>query len=374
MQIYDAMSRLIDFIEDNLTNSIKIDDVSKDINYSISRLEIIFCSITGLTIKQYITKRRLSEIAKGLLLGKPIPELAAEYCYSSHANLNRAFVKEYGVTTGQYKKCAPDVNLLNKFDISEYKKCAEEISARLDDLVEKGFFNSKKSYMHDQKCVLEVNVIGLLRFLSSLHPYAMPKRLFDGMLGGKDRDQLMMLLLTIDYYLYDNDIEKENLKIRIPEDRLLQDFNTIDTFYDTENSLYLGGHMTYFLPRKDITDFVNQLAKMFDSENEVEPVQYRTIWKRENETYDLQMPLEVIYAIRGDSKYITKIQANILYYILRAEQGKYEIKNYTDLYSLLKSGPENKNADCPEPQDLPIEIIKDELNELVYKHIIFPYR
>lgn len=101
----EAVQKMIDWIEENLTESPSLIAMSSHIGYSPQHCSRMFHDISGMTIKDYIAGRRLSRATMeirdtdGRLL-----DIALKYGYSSHEALTRAFVTAYGCTPSAYRR------------------------------------------------------------------------------------------------------------------------------------------------------------------------------------------------------------------------------------------------------------------------------
>ena len=58
---YDLLNNMIDYIEKNLTEHIKYKDLARIVGVSEYSLQRIFMFITGVSLSEYIRKRRLSK-------------------------------------------------------------------------------------------------------------------------------------------------------------------------------------------------------------------------------------------------------------------------------------------------------------------------
>ena len=61
MNYYDNLNNVIEEIEKNLTQEIKYKDLARIIGTSSYTLQRIFTFLTGITLTEYIRKRRLSK-------------------------------------------------------------------------------------------------------------------------------------------------------------------------------------------------------------------------------------------------------------------------------------------------------------------------
>ena len=105
MDLYERIQNSIDFIDANLTNDILLDEVANKAYCSLSYFHNIFHAIVGVSIKEYIRKRRLAVAAFELLTtNNRILDIALKYQYESNESFTRAFTKMFGVTPSLYRK------------------------------------------------------------------------------------------------------------------------------------------------------------------------------------------------------------------------------------------------------------------------------
>ncbi len=129
MDYYGRLSKSIDFIENNLTEPISLEEVSQKAYSSLSHFHRIFAFMTGLTLKQYIRKRRLSIAAHELICSdRNILDVALKYQYNTHESFTRAFKKSYGINPHQFRKTQREHVLFEKIDIHhpQYKNLYED--------------------------------------------------------------------------------------------------------------------------------------------------------------------------------------------------------------------------------------------------------
>lgn len=132
------LNKVIKYIEENLTNKIDYDELSKIIGMSGVTLQKIFCFLTNIPLSEYIRKRRLSMAAEDLVLtNEKIIDIALKYQYESSTSFGRAFSNMYGCTPKEVRtktinlKTFPRIN----FNINQQQYC--ELNYRIEELEEK---------------------------------------------------------------------------------------------------------------------------------------------------------------------------------------------------------------------------------------------
>jgi AraC-like DNA-binding protein len=97
-----VIASISSYIEMNIDKKITLNDLSNHTSLSISRLAHLFKEKTGITIIQYITKKRLV-LAKNLLRkGMPINDIYQECGFQDYTSFFRTFKKEYSITPKQF--------------------------------------------------------------------------------------------------------------------------------------------------------------------------------------------------------------------------------------------------------------------------------
>ncbi len=101
----EAVQKMIDWIEDNLTESPSLLAMSAHIGYSPWYCSKFFHDISGMTVKDYVAGRRLARAALEIRdTDSRLLDIALKYGYSSHEALTRAFVNAYGCTPSAYRR------------------------------------------------------------------------------------------------------------------------------------------------------------------------------------------------------------------------------------------------------------------------------
>lgn len=89
------IQKAIDYVEINIKEPIKIDDIAFYLGFSKYHFQRIFSDVIGITIKQFIIKRKLQYALYDLTCDKNIIDVALDYGFQTHAGFTRAFKKTY---------------------------------------------------------------------------------------------------------------------------------------------------------------------------------------------------------------------------------------------------------------------------------------
>ncbi|WP_081165807.1 AraC family transcriptional regulator [Lactococcus garvieae] len=110
-----AFNKAMDYIEDHLTENIESQKIAQIALVSDYHFRRMFSYLTGLSLSEYIRKRRLSEAANALLAGTSVTEAAFLYGYDSLEGFSRAFKEWSGRTpkSVQEGKFVPTFSKIN---------------------------------------------------------------------------------------------------------------------------------------------------------------------------------------------------------------------------------------------------------------------
>lgn len=98
------IKKTTDYINANIDKKILISDISKHVGLSESRISHIYREQIGISITQYIIKKRLSISKDMLKLGSPISEVAIKCGFPDYSSFLRAFKKEFNISPKSYQK------------------------------------------------------------------------------------------------------------------------------------------------------------------------------------------------------------------------------------------------------------------------------
>ena len=112
MDYYYRIAKALSFIEANLRNDLRPEDVAVEAFFSLPHMYRVFRAMTGLSIKDYISRRRLSVAAESLLSSRvKVIDLALSLRYDSPETFLRAFRRHYGVTPSEFRKTSMEAKL-----------------------------------------------------------------------------------------------------------------------------------------------------------------------------------------------------------------------------------------------------------------------
>lgn len=113
MNIYRCLNDITTYIDNNLEEKINYNTLAKMMGVNTYTMQRIFSLITGVSLSEYIRKRRLSNAAFDLYNTKTkIIDIAIKYQYDNATSFSRAFEKFHGIKPSQIRK---DISKLKNF-------------------------------------------------------------------------------------------------------------------------------------------------------------------------------------------------------------------------------------------------------------------
>lgn len=100
MNLYQGLA---DHIEENLDGDLSLESLAKHFYVSKYHIAHVFKDSTGLSIHQYITKKRLAACKDAILGDVGISEVYPMFGFGDYSSFYRAFKKEYGISPKEFK-------------------------------------------------------------------------------------------------------------------------------------------------------------------------------------------------------------------------------------------------------------------------------
>jgi AraC family transcriptional regulator len=120
----------LEVIENNLRERFTVEDLAKECYVSVSCLQKLFGYVFGLSVGEYLLKRRLSAATYDLVnTKKSITNIALTYGYTSPEAFSRAFIKFWGVSPSSFRKEHRFSELFPKVEFS-FEKGGYNMSVR----------------------------------------------------------------------------------------------------------------------------------------------------------------------------------------------------------------------------------------------------
>lgn len=106
--IFDSLK----YIEENVNESIIIEDLAKNSGYSLYYFSRMFKKQMGLSIMEYVIERRLIKASEEIASGKKIIDVALNYGYQSHSGFTKAFKNKFGFSPVLLRAFSFQINCL----------------------------------------------------------------------------------------------------------------------------------------------------------------------------------------------------------------------------------------------------------------------
>lgn len=98
MDWLDSMNKAVEYLEANITEKLDIEKVAKIALSSTFHFQRMYHMITGVTIDEYIRRRRLTLAAQDIIAGEKIINVAYKYGYGTPEAFTKAFRKMHGIS------------------------------------------------------------------------------------------------------------------------------------------------------------------------------------------------------------------------------------------------------------------------------------
>lgn len=94
---------MVAYINENLAEDLTLDRLAEVCYISKSYLSHQFKQYTGLSIYQFIIKKRLTVARNMIQEGTPVTEACMTCGFSDYSNFHRSFKKEFGVSPKEFR-------------------------------------------------------------------------------------------------------------------------------------------------------------------------------------------------------------------------------------------------------------------------------
>ena len=102
MEIIERLNAAMEYIEANLCDEVDFDAAARLACVAPDSFQRFFSYMTGMTLAEYVRRRRLTLVAEELRRGARVVDAAVRYGYDSASAFSRAFARQHGIKPGEY--------------------------------------------------------------------------------------------------------------------------------------------------------------------------------------------------------------------------------------------------------------------------------
>ncbi|WP_350342945.1 AraC family transcriptional regulator [Proteinivorax tanatarense] len=138
MHAWEQIQKTVDYIEENMSEEIKIETLANMAGLSQFYFQRLFKRLVKLTVNQYIKLRRLAKASEVLREDgdKRIIDIALDFGFSSHETFTRSFKDVYGMTPDKYRTAPVRLNHISKPELLlNYTMIDENVPLITDSIV-----------------------------------------------------------------------------------------------------------------------------------------------------------------------------------------------------------------------------------------------
>lgn len=137
MDPIDRMNQAIDYVEKHMTDDLDYQEIAKIACCSMYHLQRMFPFLTGVTLSEYVRRRRLTLAAYELQNSNvKVIDLALKYGYDSPESFTRAFQNLHGTTPTAARNVGTKLKAFSRITFQISIKGASEMNYRIEELEE----------------------------------------------------------------------------------------------------------------------------------------------------------------------------------------------------------------------------------------------
>lgn len=123
MNYRENLDRCIEFMEDHIKEEITVEEVASQTGYSLYHFCRVFNLCMGVSVMDYIRRRRLSLAATELSKGRKVIDIALEYGFETSSGFTKAFRKGFGCSPTQFiEQRAENTRVGTIFEVGGYSR------------------------------------------------------------------------------------------------------------------------------------------------------------------------------------------------------------------------------------------------------------
>lgn len=134
---YELLNDIVEFVEQNLTSELDYKKLSRKVGINDFILQRVFNIMCGLSISEYVRKRRLSLAYEELkLTSNKIIDIALKYGYESSISFARSFKNEFGITPKQVRKTDNNFKIFARYEFKDGYQNKNIVNYKIEEIKE----------------------------------------------------------------------------------------------------------------------------------------------------------------------------------------------------------------------------------------------
>lgn len=147
MNMLKQLNAAVEYIEANLCAELDVEKAAAIACVTADSFARFFSYMTGMTLTEYIRRRRLTRAAEELRrTTRSIVEIAVDYGYDSAAAFSRAFARQHGISPSVYRKDGGSLKVYPPASFHIIIKGAKEMDFRIIELEDTLVYGVTKDY------------------------------------------------------------------------------------------------------------------------------------------------------------------------------------------------------------------------------------
>lgn len=103
-ELRDRLGAATDYLESHLGSEVDLSRATRCSGFSRTHFMRLFHAAVGLSVTEYVCRRRLSRAAEELVSGRSVLRVAVEWGYGSQAAFTRAFTRTFAISPAAYAR------------------------------------------------------------------------------------------------------------------------------------------------------------------------------------------------------------------------------------------------------------------------------
>jgi AraC family transcriptional regulator len=130
----EELQAAIDYLENGLTKGYSVEEAAKRAHVSVFHFQRLFSVLTGMSVGDYVRKRRLTLAGQELAFHNArVLDTALKYGYETPEAFAKAFKRQHGLPPSEVKGAPAGLTVYNRLVISVLLKGADPMKVRMEE-------------------------------------------------------------------------------------------------------------------------------------------------------------------------------------------------------------------------------------------------